>query len=61
MPALVFFLGFMVVGGNWFVMYENATWNGLDPAFQNTVTTLLAMLMVMATAVEGRRADGDPA
>ena len=54
---LVFFLGFIVVGGNWFIMYENAKWNGLEPAFQNTVTTLLAMLLVLGAAIGGRLAE----
>lgn len=58
---LVFFLGFIVVGGNWFVMYENSKWNGLEPAFQNTVTTLLAMLLVTGAAIGSRLADRDPA
>jgi predicted small integral membrane protein len=57
---LVFFLGFMVVGGNWFVMYENSKWNGLEPAFQNTVTTLLAVLLVLGAALLGRLADRRP-
>lgn len=51
---LVFFLGFIVVGGNWFLMYENAKWNGMQPAFQNTVTTLLAVLLVAGVALAGR-------
>ncbi|MDA3005855.1 MAG: DUF2165 domain-containing protein [Actinomycetota bacterium] len=58
---MVFFLGFIVVGGNWFVMYENSKWNGLEPAFQNTVTTLLAMLLVAGAAIGSRLADRDPA
>lgn len=57
---LVFFLGFIVVGGNWFVMYGNSKWNGLEPAFQNTVTTLLAMLLVVGVALRGRVADRRP-
>ena len=54
---LVFFLGFIVVGGNWFTMYENAKWSGLEPASQNTVTTLLAMLLVLGAAIGGRLAE----
>lgn len=54
---MVFFFGFIVVGGNWFVMYQNAKWNGLEPAFQNTVTTLLAVLLVVGVALAGRLAD----
>jgi predicted small integral membrane protein len=31
-----FFPGFITVGGNWFVMYLNSKFNGLDPAFRVT-------------------------
>lgn len=54
---LVFFLGFMVIGGNWFVMYLNDKWNGMDPAFQNTVMLLFTLTLTLATAVGGRLAD----
>jgi len=45
----IFFFGFIVVGGNWFIMYLNSKWNGLDPAFQNSVMTV--SLLVLTTAV----------
>jgi predicted small integral membrane protein len=49
---LVFFFGFISVGGNWFIMYLNGKWNGLEPAFQNsamTAFTLLSVLIVLAS------------
>ena len=48
---LVFYFGFITVGGNWFIMYLNSKWNGLEPAFQNsamTAFTLIATLVVLA-------------
>ncbi len=54
---LVFFFGFIVVGGNWWVMYLNATFNGLNPAFQNSVLTAMAMLGVLVVAIGGRHGD----
>lgn len=45
----VFFFGFMVVGGNWFIMYLNSKWNGLEPAFQNSVMTV--SMLILTTAV----------
>lgn len=51
---LVFFFGFIVVGGNWWVMYLNDKWNGLGPAFQDSVLTALAMLGVLVVAIGGR-------
>jgi len=51
---LVFFFGFITVGGNWFVMYLNSKWNGLDPAFQNTTTTFLTALLVLGVLIFDR-------
>lgn len=53
---LVFFFGFTVIGGNWFVMYLNDKWNGMDPAFQNTVTVLFVLVLSLATSAGGRLA-----
>jgi predicted small integral membrane protein len=50
----VFFLGFITVGGNWFVMYLNSKFNGLDPAFQNAVMTLLTAVFVLGVLIADR-------
>jgi predicted small integral membrane protein len=42
----VFFFGFITVGGNWFIMYLNSKWNGLEPAFQNSVMTVSMLILV---------------
>ena len=44
---LVWFTGFMVVGGEWFAMWQSDTWNGQDAAFSFYVTILLVTLYVM--------------
>lgn len=49
----VFFLGFMVIGGNWFIMYLNSKWNGMEPAFQNAVMTTLMLMLVTGVLVGG--------
>ena len=54
----VFMFGFMVVGGNWFVMYLNSKYNGLDPASQNIIFTLGMLILVTAVLV-GSRLDPD--
>jgi predicted small integral membrane protein len=54
----VFFFGFIVVGGNWFIMYLNSTWNGMTPAFQNTVATLGMLILVTAVMVGSQLCDG---
>lgn len=43
---LVWFLGFMAVGGEWFLMWQSPTWNGQEPAFRFYVTILLVLLYV---------------
>lgn len=44
---LVWFLGFMVVGGEWFSMWQSHDWNGQEPAFRFYATMLLVLLWVM--------------
>jgi predicted small integral membrane protein len=52
----VFYLGFTVIGGNWFIMYLNSKWNGMEPAFQNSVMTVLMLLLVTGVLVGGHLA-----
>lgn len=52
----VFFLGFMVIGGNWFIMYLNSKWNGLEPAFQNSTMTVLMLVLVTGVLIGGHLA-----
>ncbi|MGE0006238.1 MAG: DUF2165 family protein [Parvibaculaceae bacterium] len=40
MGFLVWFFGFMVVGGEWFAMWQSPTWNGQDAAFKFYVAIL---------------------
>lgn len=44
---LVWFLGFMAVGGEWFLMWQSATWNGQQAAFRFYATILLVLIYVM--------------
>lgn len=44
----VWFLGFQVIGGEWFAMWQSQAWNGLEPAFRLTTyisTTILALML----------------
>ncbi|MFY9230654.1 MAG: DUF2165 domain-containing protein [Candidatus Nanopelagicales bacterium] len=47
----VFMFGFMVIGGNWFVMYLNSKYNGLEPASQNIVFTLGMLILVTGVVI----------
>lgn len=43
---LVWFVGFMVVGGEWFLMWQSSTWNGQEAAFRFYVTILAVLIFV---------------
>lgn len=43
---VVWFLGFMVVGGEWFEMWQSQTWNGQQAAFRFYATILLVLIFV---------------
>lgn len=55
----IFFFGFMVVGGNWFIMYLNSKWNGLEPAFQNSVMTVSMLILTTAVLIGSQLAKED--
>jgi predicted small integral membrane protein len=38
--------GFIVIGGEWFAMWQSTQWNGLQPALQNTILAAFALLLV---------------
>jgi predicted small integral membrane protein len=46
MLVLLFFAGFIAIGGEWFQMWRSSDWNGLDPAFNNSVLAILALVLV---------------
>jgi predicted small integral membrane protein len=45
MILLLFAGGFIVIGGEWFQMWQSEDWNGLDPALQNVVIAGLALII----------------
>lgn len=55
----LFFFGFMVVGGNWFIMYLNSKWNALEPAFWSAVMTMFMVLLVIGVMIGGQLARED--
>ena len=44
---LVWFTGFLAIGGEWFLMWQSETWNGQEPAFRVYATILLVTLYVI--------------
>lgn len=43
---LVWFFGFMVVGGEWFSMWQSPQWNGQAAAFRFYITLLAVLIFV---------------
>jgi predicted small integral membrane protein len=43
---LVWFLGFMVIGGEWFAMWQSKTWNGQEAAFRFYTAVLGAGIFI---------------
>jgi predicted small integral membrane protein len=43
---LVWFFGFMVIGGEWFAMWQSARWNGQEGAFRFYMTILAVLIVV---------------
>jgi predicted small integral membrane protein len=46
MIVLLFFGGFITVGGEWFAMWRSTAWNGLDPAFRNAMLAGVALVLI---------------
>jgi len=46
LAILIFFVGFMTIGGEWFAMWQSPTWNGLEPAFRLTATATLFLMLL---------------
>lgn len=46
MMVLLFFGGFIAIGGEWFQMWKSDAWNGLEPAFRNSVLAILALIVM---------------
>jgi predicted small integral membrane protein len=43
---LVWFFGFMVIGGEWFAMWQSKIWNGQEAAFRFYLTALAVLVFV---------------
>lgn len=43
---LVWFFGFMAIGGEWFQMWQSEAWNGQQPAFRFYLTILAMLIFV---------------
>lgn len=50
MIVVLFFGGFITIGGEWFNMWRSTSWNGLDPAFRNSVLAAITLVLIHTTA-----------
>jgi predicted small integral membrane protein len=46
MIVVLFMGGFITIGGEWFQMWRSVEWNGLEPAFRNSVLAILGLVLV---------------
>ncbi|GGR55607.1 DUF2165 domain-containing protein [Streptomyces roseolus] len=46
MVLLLFGLGFLAIGGEWFAMWQSSDWNGLDAAARNVALAAFTLLVV---------------
>jgi predicted small integral membrane protein len=44
---LLWFTGFLVIGGEWFAMWQSKEWNGIPSAFRFDVVLLLVLIFVV--------------
>ncbi len=44
---LIWFVGFLIVAGEWFAMWQSSTWNGQEAAFRIIACFLLVAIFVM--------------
>ncbi|MEM9456896.1 MAG: DUF2165 domain-containing protein [Myxococcota bacterium] len=56
--VVLFFGGFITIGGEWFQMWKSTTWNGLDPAFRNATLALFGLALLHLPRWDDPRADG---
>jgi predicted small integral membrane protein len=50
MIVVLFFAGFLDIGGEWFSMWRSTAWNGEDTAFRNVVLAILTLILIHTTA-----------
>ena len=43
---LLWFFGFIVIGGEWFCMWQSEQWNGIDAAFRFVVIIMFTLLFI---------------
>ncbi|WP_323445490.1 DUF2165 domain-containing protein [Streptomyces yaizuensis] len=55
MVLLLFGFGFVVIGGEWFQMWQSSDWNGLEPAGRNVMMAAFVLVVIHLPAARGSR------
>ena len=42
----IFYLGFQVIGSEWFAMWQSEKWNGIQQAFRNSSFFLMSLIFI---------------
>lgn len=45
---LLWFTGFIAIGGEWFLMWQSQSWNGIEAAFRFSATFFLTLLLTVS-------------
>lgn len=48
LTVLIWFVGFIAVGGEWFLMWQSSKWNGIEAAFRIVAVSLLALVFLLS-------------
>jgi predicted small integral membrane protein len=52
MGMLLWLVAFLSIGGEWFLMWQSATWNGEEAAFRMFAVTALVLLYLVTPEAE---------
>lgn len=47
LAVLIWFVGFIAIGGEWFLMWQSSTWNGISAAFRIVTICGIALIYLL--------------
>ncbi|MGW7535861.1 DUF2165 domain-containing protein [Amycolatopsis sp. NPDC054798] len=61
MQLMLFGIGFLAIGGEWFQMWQSSKWNGLQAALQHVIIASFGLVLTHLAANDLKRTAGEPA
>ncbi|WP_409464972.1 DUF2165 domain-containing protein [Amycolatopsis sp. GA6-003] len=58
MQLILFGVGFLAIGGEWFQMWQSSKWNGLQPALNYLIVASFGLVLAHLAAKESKRGLG---